>query len=122
MVYTPVSRHRFPGAFISTEQSATQIPLYESILGVLIFGLAIFLFHRRLAPGVTALCLVIAYLLPRSALDMLRASGVDGPNVLVWGGFTLTQAATLVLVPLLALLAVWFVLKGKEPALGSAAN
>jgi prolipoprotein diacylglyceryltransferase len=98
------------------------IPLYESILGVLIFGLAVLLFRRRLAPGVTALCLVIAYLVPRSALDMLRASGVDGPNVLVWGGFTLTQAASLIVVPLLALLAVWFVLKEKGPALGSAAK
>lgn len=98
------------------------IPLYESFLGVLIFVLAIFLFRRRLAPGVTALCLGITYLTLRSALDLLRASGVDGPNVLVWGGFTLTQAATLILVPLLALMAVLLVLKGKGPALGSAAK
>jgi len=57
-----------------------------------------------------------------SALDLLRASGVDGPNVLVWGGFTLAQAATLILVPLLALAAVLLVLKRKEPELGSAAK
>ena len=91
------------------------IPLYESFLGLLLCGLAVFLLRRGLPAGVTGLSLGITYLVVRSALDTLRASGMDGPNVLVLGGFTLTQALTLFLVPVLAILLWWMARKPLRP-------
>jgi phosphatidylglycerol---prolipoprotein diacylglyceryl transferase len=83
------------------------IPLYESLLGIALFVFALFLFRRRLPAGVSAVATGGTYLVLRSLLDLLRASGVDGPNVLVLGGFTLTQAVTVFVVPLMAAVAFW---------------
>jgi hypothetical protein len=75
----------------------------------------VFLLRRGLPAGVTGLSLGITYLVVRSALDTMRASGMDGPNVLVLGGFTLTQALTLFLVPVLAILLWWMARKPLRP-------
>jgi phosphatidylglycerol:prolipoprotein diacylglycerol transferase len=85
------------------------IPLYESFLGLIVFGLGIVLYRRRLPVGVTALSVGVMYLVFRSLLDTLRASGVDGPSVLVMGGLTLTQAVSIFVVPLMAVVAWWMV-------------
>jgi phosphatidylglycerol:prolipoprotein diacylglycerol transferase len=83
------------------------IPLYESLLGVILFGLALVLSRRRLPAGMTALAVVSIYLVLRSLLDLLRASGVDGPSALILGGLTLTQVVTAFAVPVLAAVMFW---------------
>ena len=85
------------------------IPLYESVLGVLLFALGLLLYRKRAPAGITAVSVAMTYLVFRSLLDQLRASGVDGPSVLVLGGFTLTQAVTVFVVPMLAILAWWLI-------------
>jgi phosphatidylglycerol:prolipoprotein diacylglycerol transferase len=83
------------------------IPLYESLLGVMVFGLALLLYRRRVPAGVTALAVGVTYLVFRSLLDLLRASGVDGPSALVLGGFTLTQAVSVFAIPALLGVMLW---------------
>jgi phosphatidylglycerol:prolipoprotein diacylglycerol transferase len=83
------------------------IPLYESLLGVALFGLALLLFRRRTPAGMTGLAVGATYLVFRSLLDLLRASGVDGPSALVLGGFTLTQAVSVFVIPVLAGAMIW---------------
>ena len=93
------------------------IPLYESVLGLLILGLALVLSRRRIPAGITALAVVATYLVFRSLLDLLRASGVDGPSVLVLGGFTLTQAVTVFAIPVFAGVMLWLTRGSKAPRL-----
>jgi phosphatidylglycerol:prolipoprotein diacylglycerol transferase len=93
------------------------IPLYESLLGVMVFGLALALSRRRVPAGATALAVGGTYLVLRSLLDFLRASGVDGPSALVLGGFTLTQAVTVFAVPVLAGVMLWLSRQPKAPRL-----
>jgi len=77
------------------------IPLYESLLGIALFLLVRELLHRRPPAGQTALLTALAYLSGRAALDLLRAPDGQGADPRLLGGFTLTQAVALVLVPAL---------------------
>jgi hypothetical protein len=74
---------------------------------VALFGLALLLFRRRTPAGMTGLAVGATYLVFRSLLDLLRASGVDGPSALVLGGFTLTQAVSVFVIPVLAGAMIW---------------
>jgi phosphatidylglycerol---prolipoprotein diacylglyceryl transferase len=89
------------------------IPLYESLLGVMVFVLALVLYKRRVPAGIAGLSVGMTYLVFRSLLDFLRASGVDGPSVLVLGGFTLTQAVTVFVIPVLAGVMFWLARRPK---------
>jgi len=93
------------------------IPLYESLLGVMVFVLALMLSRRRVPAGITGLSVGATYLVFRSLLDLLRASGVDGPNVLVLGGFTLTQAVSIFVIPVLAGVMFWLARGARTPRL-----
>jgi prolipoprotein diacylglyceryltransferase len=75
------------------------IPLYESVLGVALMLVALLLLSRRLPAGVTAVALVVSYLVSRSLLDLLRADGVSGADPRLGGALTLTQGLTLLLAP-----------------------
>jgi phosphatidylglycerol:prolipoprotein diacylglycerol transferase len=91
------------------------IPLYESALGVALLVASLILLRRRLAPGVTALMVILGYLVGRSLLDLLRAApaaGVSGTDPRMFGEVPLTQGLALVAVPLLILLLVK-VLRGR---------
>lgn len=76
------------------------IPLYESLLGLVLLALGLVLLRRRLAPGVTALAVAATYLAGRSLLDLLRAPGLAGADPRLLGGLTLTQSLALVVGPL----------------------
>lgn len=76
------------------------IPLYESLLGMVLLGLGLFLLNRRLPSGVAAVAVALTYLVGRSLLDLLRAPGVPGADPRLVGGATLTQSIALVLGPL----------------------
>jgi phosphatidylglycerol:prolipoprotein diacylglycerol transferase len=83
------------------------IPLYESLLGVGLFVLALVLYRRRLPAGVLGLSVGLAYLVGRSLLDFLRAVGIDGADPRLMDGLTLTQTVTIFAAPILAVLIVW---------------
>jgi len=91
------------------------IPLYESLLGLVLLGVGLFLLNRRLPSGVAAVTVALTYLVGRSLLDLLRASGVPGVDPRLVGGATLTQSLALFVGPLaLGLLAV-LVLRRHDP-------
>jgi len=80
------------------------IPLYESVLGLLLLGLGLLLLKWRLPTGVTSIAVGLGYLLARPILDLLRAQqGVAGADPRLVGSLTLTQGIALVAVPLLVL-------------------
>ncbi|MHB9148653.1 MAG: prolipoprotein diacylglyceryl transferase [Thermoleophilia bacterium] len=86
------------------------IPLYESVLGLALLTASIILLRRRVAPGVTGVVVGLGYLIGRSLLDLLRAGaaeGISGTDPRLLGPLTLTQGATLVVVPVLVFLLVW---------------
>lgn len=83
------------------------IPLYESLLGVGLFVLALLLYRRRLPAGVVGLSAGLTYLVGRSLLDLLRAVGISQADPRLMGGLTLTQTVTIVAAPILAVLIVW---------------
>lgn len=78
------------------------IPLYESLLGLVLLVLGLALLRRRLTSGTTAFALAVGYLAGRGLLDMLRAPDVSGADPRLFAGLTLTQALALLLVPVLA--------------------
>jgi phosphatidylglycerol---prolipoprotein diacylglyceryl transferase len=92
------------------------IPLYESLLGLALFGLALLLWRRRVRPGTIAIVVAIGYLVPRSLLDLLRARDVAGADPRLFASFTLTQGLALLLVPLLVALLLWLVRSGAARA------
>src|SRR5680860_890087 len=68
------------------------IPLYESVLGLLLLGLGLLLLKWRLPTGVTSIAVGLGYLLARPILDLLRAQqGVAGADPRLVGSLTLTQ-------------------------------
>jgi phosphatidylglycerol:prolipoprotein diacylglycerol transferase len=85
------------------------IPSYESLLGVGLFVLALVLYRRRLPAGVVGLSVGLTYLVGRSLLDLLRATGISQADPRLLGGLTLTQTVTVVAAPILAVLIVWLV-------------
>jgi phosphatidylglycerol:prolipoprotein diacylglycerol transferase len=93
------------------------IPIYESLLGLALFGMALFLLSRRTRPGTIAVAVAIGYLVPRSLLDLLRAPDVAGADPRLLASFTLTQGLALALVPLLVGLLVWTLRSGRRQAL-----
>jgi phosphatidylglycerol:prolipoprotein diacylglycerol transferase len=93
------------------------IPLYESVLGLGLLALGLVLLRRRLAPGVVAASIGMGYLVGRSLLDLLRAPvGVPGADPRFVDGLTLTQALSLVLVPLLATVLLLLMKRGQRTA------
>ena len=93
------------------------IPLYESVVGLGLLAAGLVLLRRRLPPGVVATCVGMGYLVARSLLDLLRAPvGVPGADPRFVGGLTLTQALSLVLVPLLGLLLVFLMRRPRSRA------
>ena len=75
------------------------------------------LLRRRLPPGVVATCVGMGYLVARSLLDLLRAPvGVPGADPRFVDGLTLTQALSLVLVPLLGFLLVFLMRRTRSRA------
>jgi prolipoprotein diacylglyceryltransferase len=91
------------------------IPLYESVLGVALFAFALVLYRRRLPAGALALAAGMFYLVGRSLLDMLRATGVDGADPRILGGMTLTQTISIFVVPAMAA-GLWWVAKRRRVA------
>lgn len=83
------------------------IPLYESLLGVALFVLAILLYRRHLVSGAVSLAVGIFYLVGRSLIDLLRVAGLSGSDPRLLGGLTLTQTVSLVVVPVLGAGLVW---------------
>ena len=93
------------------------IPLYESVIGLGLLALGLVLLCRRLPPGVVALSVGLGYLIGRSLLDLLRAPiGVPGADPRFVGGLTLTQALSLVLVPLLGIALAFLMQRGRRRA------
>ncbi|MCL4368546.1 MAG: prolipoprotein diacylglyceryl transferase [Actinobacteria bacterium] len=91
------------------------IPLYESVIGLGLLALGLALLRRRLPPGVVAVAVGLGYLVGRSLLDLLRAPvGVPGADPRFVGGLTLTQALSLVLVPLLAMVLAFLMQRGRR--------
>lgn len=90
------------------------IPLYESLLGLMLFGMALFLLSRKARPGTVAVAVAIGYLVPRSLLDLLRAPDVAGADPRLFASFTLTQGLGLAIVPLLVGLLVWMMRSGRR--------
>jgi phosphatidylglycerol---prolipoprotein diacylglyceryl transferase len=94
------------------------IPLYESIVGLALVALGLLLLRRRPASGVVAVAVGGVYLVARSLLDLLRAPvGVPGADPRFVGGLTLTQALSLVLVPLLGMMVVFLMRRARRTAL-----
>lgn len=96
------------------------IPVYESILGLVLLAGGLVLLKRRVAPGATALLVALGYLIGRSLLDLLRAvaaDGVGGTDPRLLGNLTLTQGVALGAVPiLLVLLAAVLLRQGNSRA------
>lgn len=82
------------------------IPLYESLLGLLLLGLGLALLRLDLRPGIAGLTVALSYLVGRSGLDLLRAEDLSGSDPRLLGGLTLTQAVALLAVPALLYLAL----------------
>lgn len=89
------------------------IPLYESTLGVALFALTLFLYRRRLPAGSVGLAGGIFYLVGRSLLDLLRATGVSGADPRILAGFTLTQTVALFAIPAMAAAIYWVARKDR---------
>lgn len=94
------------------------IPLYESLLGLILLGLGLLLLRRRITPGATAASVTATYLMSRSLLDLLRAEGLSGSDPRLFGGLTLTQTVSLVAVPLALGLLVTLIARSRAPQLG----
>ena len=90
------------------------IPLYESLLGVALFAFALVLYRRRLPAGIVALSGGAFYLVGRSLLDLLRATGVSGSDPRLLAGLTLTQTVALFMIPAMAVGLYW-VTRRKKP-------
>lgn len=93
------------------------IPLYESILGLVLLVAGVAVLRRRVAPGATALVVGLGYLVGRSLLDLLRAGAgetISGTDPRFLSQLTLTQSAALVAVPVMAIL-LWRVLSAAGP-------
>ncbi|MCL5734214.1 MAG: prolipoprotein diacylglyceryl transferase [Actinobacteria bacterium] len=89
------------------------IPLYESALGVVLLAFTLFLYRRRLPAGTVALAGGIFYLVGRSLLDLLRATGVPGADPRLLAGLTLTQTISLFVVPAM-MVTMYFLAKRRE--------
>jgi len=89
------------------------IPLYESILGIALFALTLVLYRRRLPAGTVALSGGAFYLVGRSLLDLLRATGVSGSDPRLLAGLTLTQTVAMFVIPVMALGLFWVTRRGK---------
>lgn len=83
------------------------IPLYESLLGVALFVLTVVLYRRRLPAGAVALSGGLFYLVGRSMLDLLRATGVSGSDPRLLSSLTLTQTVALFAVPIFVAAIFW---------------
>jgi phosphatidylglycerol:prolipoprotein diacylglycerol transferase len=91
------------------------IPLYESLLGLVLLSLGLFLLNRRLPSGIAALAVTLTYLVGRSLLDLLRAPGVPGADPRLVGGATLTQSVALVMGPLALGVLAALLLRRRDP-------
>jgi phosphatidylglycerol:prolipoprotein diacylglycerol transferase len=93
------------------------IPLYESVVGLALLAAGVALLRRRLPPGAVAVSVGMGYLAARSLLDLLRAPvGVPGADPRFVRGLTLTQALSMVLVPLLGFVLVFLMQRGRRRA------
>jgi prolipoprotein diacylglyceryltransferase len=91
------------------------IPLYESLLGLVLLSLGLFLLNRRLPSGIAALAVTLTYLVGRSLLDLLRAPGVPGADPRLVGGATFTQSVALVMGPLALGVLAALLLRRRDP-------
>jgi len=94
------------------------IPLYESLLGLILLGLGLMLLRRRITPGATAASVTATYLVGRSLLDLLRAGKLSGSDPRLFGGLTLTQTVSLVAAPLALGLLVTIIARSRNPQEG----
>ncbi len=93
------------------------IPLYESTLGLVLLVVGLLLLRRRVAPGATALVVVVGYLIGRSLLDLLRAGaaeGIAGTDPRLLGQLTLTQGVAIVAVPVMMFVLATLLVKRGE--------
>jgi phosphatidylglycerol:prolipoprotein diacylglycerol transferase len=94
------------------------IPLYESLLGVILLGMSLLLLRRRITPGASAAIVAATYLVGRSLFDLLRAGGLSGSDPRLFGGLTLTQTVSLVAAPLVLGLLATLIARSRNPREG----